>query len=476
MERMPTQIIRDADIARQFLLQGLWLQRALPVTQTHLPGALTWYLTLADVGTPLPPLGFVADVGHLALGTPRPVRARGDTVAIPGWTDGLARTYDDLFLGRLHADPLFERACHAVKRIDPARQPQAIAYLVRQLLAQLHGGGVEFSPGIIRGLLQDRPEENLRKGRESLERDRLLPLLQDSYRSLIAGARRAAELLLPADVLALEQGTALLSMGEYIAHRQVLQAVALFEQGLPITRPQPLPGRPDLATRLLDSDAYPVGGFASISTRGTMESLLHSQLALMETDPDQRPDLFDVKFLRDELFYYSRDENQFLRRRCRYAILLAPDLARARFKDAALPYQRIVFVLAVVVVAVRQLTRWLADGALYFDIMFGSDRDGMPLGDERALLELLLRDEIALGHVTLREVPLDRVGPVMREAEDPVRAVAFGSAGTFPAMDDIDVTCWKIDAAPVVDGVPGDGSDPLMRWQQALATLLRRWI
>ena len=29
----------------------------------------------------------------------------------------------------------------------------------------------------------------------------------------------------------------------------------------------------------------------------------------------ERPDLFDIKFLRDELLYYARDENRFLRRR-----------------------------------------------------------------------------------------------------------------------------------------------------------------
>ena len=61
-------------------------------------------------------------------------------------------------------------------------------------------------------------------------------------------------------------------------------------------------------TRALDEDTYPVGGFTSISTRGSIESLLHSQLAYMETD--ERPDLFDIKFLRDELLYYARDENQ----------------------------------------------------------------------------------------------------------------------------------------------------------------------
>ena len=49
-----------------------------------------------------------------------------------------------------------------------------------------------------------------------------------------------------------------------------------------------------------------------------------------------------MKFLRDELLYYSRDENQFLRRRRTFVFALFPDLVDARFKDAgpAVPADR----------------------------------------------------------------------------------------------------------------------------------------
>ena len=40
----------------------------------------------------------------------------------------------------------------------------------------------------------------------------------------------------------------------------------------------------EVPTRILDEDIYPVGGFTSLSNRGSIESLLHSQLAYMETD------------------------------------------------------------------------------------------------------------------------------------------------------------------------------------------------
>ena len=35
--------------------------------------------------------------------------------------------------------------------------------------------------------------------------------------------------------------------------------------------------------------------------------------------------MFDIKFIRDELLYYSRDENQFLRRRRAFVFGLSAD-------------------------------------------------------------------------------------------------------------------------------------------------------
>src|SRR5205807_9017417 len=141
-------------------------------------------------------------------------------------------------------------------------------------------------------------------------------------------------------------------------------AAETLEAALPRQRVRPLARRMEVPTRILDEDTYPVGGFTSISTRGSPESLLHSQLAYMETD--ERPDLFDVKFLRDELLYYARDENQFLRRRRSFVFALFPDLLHTRVKDPTLPYQRGVLLLALIVVVIRRLSDWLSTDALVF--------------------------------------------------------------------------------------------------------------
>src|ERR1700676_1675885 len=99
----------------------------------------------------------------------------------------------------------------------------------------------------------------------------------------------------------------------------------------------------------------------------------------------ERPDLFDVKFLRDELLYYSRDENQFLRRRRAFVFALYPDLTATRFKDPDLPYQRGVLLLALLTTAVRKLSEWLSTDALTFEVLFIGEGEDEPLAAERAL-------------------------------------------------------------------------------------------
>jgi len=168
---------------------------------------------------------------------------------------------------------------------------------------------------------------------------------------------------------------------------------------LPPRPVRPLVGRKEVPTRVLDEDQYPVGGYASISNRGSIESLLHSQLAYME---DESPDLFDVKFVRDELFYYSRDENQFLRRRRSFVFAFLPDLTTARFKDPELPTQRIILALSVVVALIRRLTEWLSTDALKFELVFIQPGEDQPLLAEVELLQILLREAISRGAVEVR--------------------------------------------------------------------------
>jgi hypothetical protein len=315
----------------------------------------------------------------------------------------LLRTYEDHVLGKLYADWTFSRASDALRRYKGRDQARGLAFLVKQFVERSGFQGVRLSPGVLKSVLEMPPEEAHTKGWESLSRDGLHEALVPQYEMLIDAARRTAEVLGSEDVSQLERGTALKPEGEQLAERQVLRAAHLLEESLPRHRLRPRPNRGEVHTRILDEDTYPVGGFASLATRGSVESLLHSQLAYMEEE--QRPDLFDIKFLRDELLYYARDENQFLRRRRTFVFVLYPDLNQTRFKDRGLDYQRGVLLLALLHVIVRKLTSWLSTDALSFRFLFVVEAGNDTLQAERDLLASLLMEEIANGTVQLATVP-----------------------------------------------------------------------
>jgi hypothetical protein len=404
--------LRDLEEARRFLLQGLWWQRVAPPTAGTIRPALEWAMEAANEGTPLPPLGFIADLGQAAFGSDWETRSSRSQVSIPGLPVNLLSTYEDHVLGKIYADWTFARASDALRRYEGRDRARGLAFLLRHVCDRAGIPGVEFSPGIIKAALDSPPEEVLNQGWESLRQDGPQQLLIDMYETLIQCARRTAEVLGPEDIFELEHRTALAEYGERLALRQVLQAAAAFEATLPRHKLRVPPRRMEVPTRILDEDTYPVGGFTSISNRGSIESLLHSQLAYMEPDPNERPDLFDIKFLRDELLYYARDENQFLRRRRTFAIVLDPTLAEEiHFKDSELPFQRGILLLGMLVTVVRKLTEWLSTDALAFRFLFVGGGGDDQLEHERELLAMLLRESIANGTVFLERLPAKGVAP-----------------------------------------------------------------
>src|SRR5262245_53214928 len=480
---MSVVILRDPDEAQRFLLQGLWLQRAIPPAASAVRHVLEWVLEIAAGGQSLPPIGVVADLGHAAYGADRDARAPREHLVIPGLPPALMRTYEDHVLGKIYADWSFERASDAMRRFHGRDKARGLAYVIKQFRDRAGYGGVEMSPGIIRSLLEAQPDDLLPRRRASLSAHGPMPLLSDLDEQLIATARRMAEVLAVEDVIALEQRTALADMGQYVAHRQVLQIAQRLEGGLPRHKVKPLAGRQEVPTRVLDEDTYPVGGFTSLSTKGTVESLLHSQLAFMERDPDLRPDLFDVKYVRDELYYYSRDENQFLRRRRAFLFLLYPDLVRARFKDPDLPAQRIVMVLGLLLTAVRKLSEWLSTDALKFEFLLVQEKDAKPLAQEGALLEMLFREQIENQTVEIRHLAEDPGPYADRRAQRSLCHVLSVSTGRVDVRTDLAVTTEltvraakpqvRIGYDPPTE-LPGD--DPVEAWTLTLERLLMLWV
>jgi hypothetical protein len=475
--------LRDLDEARRFLVQGLWLQRVLPPSPETLRSSLEWAFEIVSAGQPLPPVGFVADLGHVAFDSDWEGRANREMRAVPGAPAVLVRSYEDHVLGKTHSDWTFAEASEVLRTYKGRDRARGLAFVINQFRERAGFGGVDLSPGIIKTVLDSPPEETLTQAWDSLDKEGVDPLLIELYQSLVASARHTAEMLGREDLFELTRRTALDDFGQRLALRQVLQMAHRMEDQLPRHRLRPLAGRREVPTHVLDEDTYPVGGFSSLSTRGSIESLLHSQLAFMELA--ERPDLFDIKYLRDELLYYARDENQFLRRRRTFAFLLFPDLVHARFKDATLPVQRIVLLLALLYVTVRKLSEWLSTDALHFVFFFLTEGEGIPLGQELALLRTLLHEPIENGTVTIAEqatLPEALQQCLLRGRRSLCHCLTVSQAAMALEPNDQEVMRLQVDGAcpglaASTDTVERpETEEPQAGWQAVLEQVLRRWI
>ena len=505
--------IRDLDEARRYVLQGLWLHRAIvPPPAGNLRTYLEWALEIASSGDPLPPVGFIADVGVAAFGMDRGEKsAKADATEQIGLPSKLIRIYEDNVLGKIYGDWTFERAADALKSYAAGRErARGLAFLVGQFRKRAKFGGVLLSPSVIRTMLDPPAEETLKKGLESLQNDGLMPILEEAYEQMVEAARRTAEILTESDVRALENRIALADQSQQLAHDQIMEASKVLRRRIPESKVKPLATRQEVPTHVLDEDTYPVGGFASISTRGSIESLLHSQLAYMEQS--RRPDMFDMKYLRDELYYYSRDENQFLRRRRTFVFVLYPDLVQARFQDPDIPdrelrYQRIVLLMGLIHAAVERLTLWLSGDALKFDFVFPHEEGSFPLKLEYELLEMLFREQIENQTISLypahdfvpgatpvaaREGAKPRVADrfqrirserdVVELCQDRARksmchCLTLSMRDRPLEIENTSVTRLQMaDAVPTLAHSGDDEAVPMDEWHEALERLLQIWV
>lgn len=470
--------IRDPERARLFVAQGLCAQRVAPPSPSAARRALEWSLELAGMGEGLFPPGTVGDIGHLVFGNDE---YEAHASATPGIPPELIRRYEDYVLGKIDADSSFVRASDAIRHAKERDRARGLAFALHQFRDRAGYGGLRFTPAAIKSALGRPIEEILALGWESLGTDGPLPELVRAYEDLVLSVRNAPEFLGPEDIFELESGTAVAQFGQRLALRQVLHSAESLKERLRNVRLRPSARRQSVATRILEEDAYPVGGFSSISTKGSMESLLHSQLAYME--PNLRPDMFDIKYARDELLYYSRDENQFFRHRRAFIFDFQPDLAQARLKDRELPVQRVILVLGLVVALIQTLTDLLTEDALAFDLFFPQD-DRDPLRDERELMKLILREPIANGTVRIEQARPPQVIAHCERVAPRARCEYLSlSLRDRPQRHDQFRTGWLAVPSPVPDLgfsdqplIELEGDIALDRWREAFVTLVASWL
>ena len=389
------QELRDRAQAARWLAAGLCLPRIVPASDEELRRVATWLLATTAETPALPPAAVVADLGHLLEG--RPLELLGSGPPLVARLSKALRRYEDHLLGRLAQDQRLTAAADAVARLGPRHRPAAVGLVVGALLDRLgYEAGVAISQGVVRALRRRRGPEVRAEGLAALTNlDPVVESIAAGYEALADAAEEAPALLGDADLFTLENLEVLGSLSQRMAIGQAIEAASWLGDALPaVLRPSRSDSGP-VPTDLEDESTYPTGGFAAISTSGSLENLVTSELMYMERGRDslEPVDLFDLRYAESELLYYTRDESFLVRPRRQVVFALDESLESARLKDPELRWQRLVLLLGLVVTVARQLSTRLGEEELSLEVVILTARPtgaGGRLAPERQLCDLLL--------------------------------------------------------------------------------------
>lgn len=315
------------------------------------------------------------------------------------------RGYEDHLLARLVSDRRWLSLQEAWLAAPQGARPAAAGLLVERVCRRLavpQAG--RFSQAAIRRLQARSPTELVDEGLHALANEpELAAEITGQLEALAKAARRERALLSDAEVFLLENVATLEGLGARVALGQLADAAQAVEERLPARMKAQAPSSGDAPTALEQESALPVGGWSSLSNSGSPESMVTSELIYMEEN--ERPDLFDVRFVEGELLYYARDESVALRKSRTLCVVLDATLDAARLLDEGERHQRLLWALAAVTASVRKLSSWLSHEALSFELVFVRGPDAHPLQAEQGVVALLLREWQERGRLTLAEAP-----------------------------------------------------------------------
>ena len=140
----------------------------------------------------------------------------------------------------------------------------------------------------------------------------------------------------------------------------------------------------EVETLFMDQSHYPTGGFSEITTRGSFENLVLSELiymgrgALLDESSvvggEGSLDLFDLRFVEGELLYYLRDSGHLQRKRRQLDLII--DLRNPlNIKYPDHPYQLETLVMGLVMALERDIRVLFAVDAVTYKLHLVCDRE-----------------------------------------------------------------------------------------------------
>jgi hypothetical protein len=446
-----TEAPHAVDLTRAETQPALFASLSMAAADEPLPqaalDALRWLTTIWAEGHDDIPLFLVHDLGHLLL-RGRDLRFSSSRL-LSSWSDEerqIRLAYEDRVLARWATDPAVLEAHVAVAGMPARLRDTAVAHAVSIALGHMLAplGLPHGNPAHVRPMLESAEVRAAVSSTESL-----VSKVDELWKSIALGVVARCQPLLAgrrlfteADLWDIAHLPDVPSESARRALREVHAASALVGPANPgallVMR-----RAPEVVLEDDEADTYPTGGFDAVSTKGSFENLVRSEVAYVGAgihEPHERKegekavDLFDLRFAEGELLYYTRDESPLLEDR-RVLALSVDRAAELRHKLPELPAQTLVLVLGVAVRLQADLVQGLGPlGSFMTLALCGGKEDAAVLQEELGLLSLSLRAEIAHRRAQL----VAAVDPLEVEAR---RRVVF-SPRVKPKIDVPGLVAW----------------------------------
>lgn len=363
---------------------------------THLPLFLIVdLLALIELGDRTP----FASEGQAHMWEPQERRVRID--------------YENLLLGTLLQEPAFVEARERLATSGPIRvgASQRLAEILLQTFGTYYPEWIELDPSHLRDIaippVSDiHPAQALTR---LLERAGDEEIFLDGMRLLLKGISDNVywkDLLKTEDLFEIENWAVLDTEAKRIGSRQISEIERrLGEFRLP--RVQLRDESMEVETDFDDDTIYPTGGFSGLTTRGSFENLVRSELVYMgEGKPIS---LFELRFAENELLFYMRNDGVMRRKRRFIHIMLDLDMI-FHAKSPGYDYPFSTLTQGLVVRLTRDLLQTFEEDAVTVNIHYLFKPDGgwgaEQVREERARIE---REMSLLQLVLGREIRQERV-------------------------------------------------------------------
>ena len=401
----------DLSQASDWLLGSLfWAGTAYRAVPGALEAGREAHRAVSGRGAPHLPLALAVDVAVvLDLGPEAPFASDAGLSALPAETRSVRLRYEGELLARILQEPGVHAARDAIDgRTRRAARVQALTERVLERLAPCAPRIVAANPAHLRQVAVRDPDpatasEAAHRLETSVGQVRLFEELLSGLLDAVGHRLQWSELLAPEDIFEVEHLELFESPGMRVGCRQILEVARrmgpLDPRGVPVAE-----GDPAVETAFVDESTYPSGGLAGLTTRGSLDSLVPSELVL--SGEGDAIDLFDLRYLEGELLYFLRDEGELRRKRRTVHIVL--DLGPAFFRKAvAHPVQLGVLAQALALRLVLDLRAVFSRDAVRVVLHYPDAAGDAAVARELAMMAVLQADAVRHGVVMLAGHPVE---------------------------------------------------------------------